>query len=171
MAAILTPNSDHGRHDQLVHSDPAQKADSWRTGHHALIILHVEYDTDETLLEFAGRVGDADHVTLANIRPTAAPFLPPSAIMSDLGAMVYLDTRDVHNDQESHLDLRVSARSRLLHELGIEHEVITETYHRSVVTRVTQRGLRKAIGRVARRARADEVLVGPGAILESQKLD
>ncbi len=166
MAATLTPESD--RNTPPIHAPYREAVD--RTGHHVLIILHVEFDTDDTLLEFARRVGDADRVTLANIRPAAAAPLPPSGVMGDLGVMVYLDMRDTCSEEESRLDLRVSARSRLLHELGIEHEVVTEIYPRSVLNRVTQRGLRKAIGRVARHARADEILVGPGAILESQKV-
>ncbi|MEQ8840945.1 MAG: hypothetical protein RIB98_08185 [Acidimicrobiales bacterium] len=165
MAATLTPDSNH--HVPATTTTPAVTRP---TSHHVLIILHAEFDSDDTLVEFAQRLGPDDRVTLANIRPAGAAPIPPSGVMSDLGMMIYLDTRDTYNEESSLLDMRVSARSRLLRELGVDHEVVTEIYHRSVLDRVTQRGLRKAIGRAARHARADEIMVGPGAILQSQKL-
>jgi hypothetical protein len=111
------------------------------TAVHRLVILHAEHDGDETLVEFAGRVGEHDRVTLANIRP-------------------------IHRDVDVLLDLRIAARSRLLDEMGIAHEAVTATYVRSTHHAASARGLRNAIGRLSHHARADEVVVGPGAILE-----
>ena len=144
----------------------AHDAPTPRTGHHVLLILHAEHDGDDALVELTSRIGEGDHVTLANVRPAPSGAVPPSGIMSDLGMMMYLDMRDANGEYESQLDLRIAARSRLLAELGISHDVLTEHYHRSVLGRVTERSLRKAIGRIARHARADEIIVGPGAILE-----
>ncbi|MEZ5243536.1 MAG: hypothetical protein R2707_00445 [Acidimicrobiales bacterium] len=112
-----------------------------RTGVHRLVILHAEHDRDETLVEFAGRVGEYDRVTLASLRPIAEG-------IDDL------------------LDLRIAARSRLLDEMGIAHDAVTATYVRSAHHAASARGLRNAIGRLSHHARADEVVVGPGAILE-----
>lgn len=145
-------------------------ASSGRTGRHHLLILHAEHDGDEVLVDFADRIGDLDRVTLANLRPTVPATLPPGGIASDLGMMVHLEMRTSQTAHESLLDKRIAARSRLLDELGIDHDAITETYHRSVVGGVTSRSLRKAIGRIARHARADEIVVGPGAIRESLRL-
>lgn len=110
-------------------------------GPHRLVILHAEHDEDDLLVQFARRVEDHDRVTLANLRP-------------------------VHHDVDALLDLRIAARSRLLDEMGIAHDAITATYVRSTHHAATARGLRSAIGRVSHHARADNVVVGPGAILE-----
>ena len=168
MAATITPNTPN----PTPANPPTHGVGSAeRTGPHRLIILHAEPDSDETLLEFTRRIGPGDHVTLANLRPAMAATLPPGGIMSDLGMMVYLDSRSAQEDYERQLELRIDARSRLLRELGIDHEIITETYHRSVVSRITARSVRKALGRIANHARADEIVVGPGAIVECQRFD
>ena len=122
------------------HVDPGA-ARPTRNGPHRLIILHAEHDDDDLLVRFSRRLHEHDRVTLANLRP-------------------------IHHDVDTLLDLRIAARSRLLDEMGIAHDAVTATYVRSTHHAATARGLRNAIGRVSHHARADEVVVGPGAILE-----
>ena len=149
----------------------AEPADESRTGSHRLIILHAEHDGDDALVDLARRIGDNDHITLANIRPASAPTLPPALVACELGLTVYFDARASRDLEAERLDLLIAARSRLLRELGVAHDVVTETYHRSALSRVTARNLRKAMGRIAKRARADEIIVGPGVLREAQKID
>lgn len=148
-----------------------EPVDESRAGSHRLIILHAEHDGDDALVDLVRRIGENDHVTLANVRPASAPALPPAMVACELGLMVYFDERTSRDQQDERLDLLVAARSRLLQELGVAHDVVTETYHRSALSRVTARNLRKAMGRIAKRTRADEIIVGPGVLREAQKID